>query len=71
SIRNIIVDELSKDYITAFRLDASSNWHILSRGIFANIFEHIVGFFTPARSTGILAIAAFGVLKLGAQPPTT
>ena len=63
--------ELNKDYITAFKLDGASNWHILSRGIFPNIYEHIVVIFTMALSTAILDISALGFLKLGAQPPTT
>ncbi|MBQ4797973.1 ABC transporter permease subunit [Pseudoalteromonas sp. MMG006] len=71
SVRNLIVDELGKDYITAFKLDGASNWHIISRGIFPNIYEHIVVIFTMALSTAILDISALGFLKLGAQPPTT
>ena len=71
SVRNLIVEELSKDYITAFKLDGASNWHILARGIFPNIYEHIVVIFTMALSTAILDISALGFLKLGAQPPTT
>jgi len=71
SVRNLIVEELNKDYITAFKLDGASNWHILARGIFPNIYEHIVVIFTMALSTAILDISALGFLKLGAQPPTT
>jgi cationic peptide transport system permease protein len=71
SIRNLVVEELSKDYISAFRLDGASKWKILVRGVFPNIYEHIVVIFTMALSTAILDIAALGFLKLGAQPPTT
>ncbi|MDX1728271.1 MAG: ABC transporter permease subunit, partial [Pseudoalteromonas tetraodonis] len=71
SIRNLIVDELGKDYVIAYRLDGASKWHILSRGIFPNVYEYIVVIFTMALSTAILDIAALGFLKLGAQPPTT
>ncbi|ESP95544.1 MULTISPECIES: ABC transporter permease subunit [Pseudoalteromonas] len=71
SIRNLVVDELNKDYIGAYRLDGASRTHILFRGVFPNIYEHVVVIFTLALSTAILDIAALGFLKLGAQPPTT
>ncbi|MFC3032415.1 ABC transporter permease subunit [Pseudoalteromonas fenneropenaei] len=71
SVRNLVVDELNKDHITAFRLDGANQWQILTRGIFPNIYEPIVVIFTMALSTAILDIAALGFLKLGAQPPTT
>jgi len=71
SIRNLVVEELNKDYISAFRLDGATKWKILTRGVFPNIYEHIVVIFTMALSTAILDIAALGFLKLGAQPPTT
>jgi cationic peptide transport system permease protein len=71
SVRNLVVEELSKDHITAFRLDGASHWQILTRGVLPNIYEHIVVIFTMALSTAILDIAALGFLKLGAQPPTT
>ena len=71
SIRNLVVDELNKDYISAFRLDGASQWQLLTRGVLPNIYEHIVVIFTMALSTAILDIAALGFLKLGAQPPTT
>lgn len=71
SIRNLVDEQLSKDYICAFRLDGASKWQILTRGVFPNIYEHIVVIFTMALSTAILDIAALGFLKLGAQPPST
>ena len=60
SVRNLIVEELNKDYITAFKLDGASNWHILARGIFPNIYEHIVVIFTMARATAIVDSSALG-----------
>lgn len=70
-IRNLITDELNKDYIAAYKLDGASNWQILIRGVYPNIYEHIVVIFTMVLSLAILDIAALGFLKLGAQPPTT
>ncbi|MCG7537802.1 ABC transporter permease subunit [Pseudoalteromonas sp. OOF1S-7] len=71
SIRNLVVEELNKDYISAFRLDGANRWQLIVRGVLPNIYEHIVVIFTLALSTAILDIAALGFLKLGAQPPTT
>lgn len=71
SVRNLVVEELAKDHITAFRLDGANQWQIMTRGVFPNIYEHIVVIFTMALSTAILDIAALGFLKLGAQPPIT
>ncbi|TMP26521.1 peptide ABC transporter permease [Pseudoalteromonas rubra] len=71
SIRNLVVEELNKDYISAFRLDGANRWQLIIRGVLPNIYEHIVVIFTLALSTAILDIAALGFLKLGAQPPTT
>ncbi|ATC94049.1 ABC transporter permease subunit [Pseudoalteromonas tunicata] len=70
SVRNLVVQELNKDYITAQKLDGANKWQILTCGIFPNIYEQIVVIFTMSLSTAILDIAALGFLKLGAQPPT-
>ena len=70
SVRNLVVQELNKDYITAHKLDGANKWQILINGIFPNIYEHIVVIFTMSLSTAILDVAALGFLKLGAQPPT-
>ncbi|WP_372769595.1 ABC transporter permease subunit [Pseudoalteromonas sp.] len=70
SIRNIVSQELSKDYVIAHRLDGASKWRILVKGILPNIYEQIVLIFTMSLSTAILDIAALGFLQLGAQPPT-
>lgn len=70
SIRNIVSQEISKDYVIAHRLDGASKWRILLKGILPNIYEQIVLIFTMSLSTAILDIAALGFLQLGAQPPT-
>ena len=70
SIRNIVRQELVKDYVIAHRLDGASKWRILIKGILPNIYEQIVLIFTMSLSTAILDIAALGFLQLGAQPPT-
>jgi cationic peptide transport system permease protein len=69
-IRNIVKQELVKDYIVAQRLDGADKWQILTRGILPNIYEQIVLIFTMSLSTAILDISALGFLQLGAQPPS-
>ncbi len=70
SVRNLVAQELSKDYIVAQRLDGANKWQILKTGILPNIYEHIVVIFTMSLSTAVLDIAALGFLQLGAQAPT-
>ncbi len=71
SIRNLVVEELNKDYITAYKLDGAQTWQVVFKGIFPNIYEKVVVLFTMSLSTAIIDISALGFLKLGAQPPTT
>lgn len=70
SIRNLIQEELDKDYIVAHKLDGASQFQILFAGIMPNVFEHMVIMATMAISTAVLDIAALGFLRLGAQPPS-
>ncbi len=70
SIRNMVQEELEKDYIAAYRLDGASQFQILIHGIMPNIFENMVIMATMAISNAVLDIAALGFLRLGAQPPS-
>lgn len=70
SVRNLVHQQLQKDYIIAYRLDGANPWQLFRTGIFPNIFEDIVILFTMVLSNTMLDIAALGFLQLGAQPPT-
>ena len=69
-IRNAIVEQLSQDYVIAYRLDGANNMQIFQRIILPNIWEKLTLMATMALSTAILDIAALGFLGLGAQTPT-
>lgn len=68
-IRNAIVEQLKKDYVTAYRLDGANSWQVFSRVVFPNIGEKLIVMSSMALSTAILDIAALGFLGLGAQAP--
>lgn len=68
-IRNEIQDTLKQDYVTAYRLDGASNWHVLRYAVLPTILETITLMSSIALSTAILDIAALGFLGLGAQAP--
>jgi len=69
-IRNGIAEQLSKDYVIAYRLDGANNWQVFSRIVLPNIWERLTVMATMALSTATLDIAALGFLGLGAQPPS-
>lgn len=69
-VRNAISDQLSQDYIIAYRLDGANNWQVFSRIVLPNIWERLTLMATMALSTATLDIAALGFLGLGAQAPS-
>lgn len=69
-IRNGIAEQLSKDYVIAYRLDGANNWQVFSRIVLPNIWERLTLIATMALSTATLDIAALGFLGLGAQAPS-
>ncbi len=64
-----IIEELSKPYVDAARLDGAKSGRILLNIIFPNVTAPLVIQTTIALSTAIIDIAALGFLGLGAQPP--
>lgn len=69
-IRNAIAEQLSQDYVVAYRLDGANNWQVFSRIILPNIWERLTLMATMALSSATLDIAALGFLGLGAQAPS-
>lgn len=68
--RAAIHEELTKDYVTAARLDGAGRLRLLTRTVLPNITPPLIIQTTHALSTTILEIAALGFLGLGAQSPT-
>jgi dipeptide transport system permease protein len=67
--RTAIKNELSKEYITAMRLDGAGQVRLFAYSILPNIIPALIVQLTLAFSTAILEIAALGFLGLGAQAP--
>lgn len=68
--RAAIHEQMTKDYITAARLDGAGRLRLLTRSILPNIAPALLIQTTHSLSTAILDIAALGFLGLGAQAPT-
>ena len=64
-----IENELSKQYITALRLDGATNYHLLRYGIFPNTLEPIITLLNRIFTMAILEISTLGFLGFGAQLP--
>ena len=67
--RAAVINETSKDYVLASRLDGSKGVNLLFRTLLPNISAPIIVQATLSFSNAILDIAALGFLGLGAQPP--
>ncbi len=64
-----VIEEMSKPYVAAARLDGAKSGRILLKIIFPNVAASLVIQTTLSLSTAIVDIAALGFLGLGAQPP--
>ncbi len=67
--RSYIIDELSKPYVAAARLDGALQGRVLFKIILPNITAPLIIQTTIALSTAIIDIAALGFLGFGAQAP--
>lgn len=68
-IRSYILEELSKTYVAAARLDGASSGRVLFKIILPNVAGPLVIQTTISLSIAIVDIAALGFLGLGAQAP--
>ena len=67
--RGYIIEELSKPYVSAARLDGAKPGRILLKIILPNVAAPLIIQTTISLSTAILDIAALGFLGFGAQAP--
>ncbi|RUO44208.1 peptide ABC transporter permease [Aliidiomarina taiwanensis] len=67
--RDVVLEELSKDYVVASRLNGVTSTYLFFSVILPNIVKPLVTQFSLALSAAILDIAALGFLGLGAQAP--
>ncbi|MEG0855378.1 MAG: ABC transporter permease subunit [Terrisporobacter sp.] len=68
--RNLTQSEREHAYISSSKLSGSSNFKILSKHIFVNIFPQLLAIMTIDFGHTILAISGFSFLGLGVQAPT-
>ena len=61
--------ELSKDYVTASRVNGASTFRLMYITVLPNCMAPLIVQATLSFSTAILDAAALGFLGLGAQPP--
>lgn len=67
--KNAIIEESSKEYVLASKLDGANPLQLLAYSVFPNIFDKLIIQATLAQSAAILDIAALGFLGLGATFP--
>lgn len=67
--RAAVMAELSKDYVTASRVNGASTFRLMYITVLPNCMAPLIVQATLSFSTAILDAAALGFLGLGAQPP--
>jgi dipeptide transport system permease protein len=68
--RAAVIGELSKDYVTASKVNGASTLRLMFMTVLPNCLAPLIVQATLAFSAAILDAAALGFLGLGAQPPT-
>jgi dipeptide transport system permease protein len=67
--RAAVITEMSKDYVTAARMNGASSVRLMFNEVLPNCLAPLIVQATLGISTAILDAAALGFLGLGAQPP--
>ena len=68
--RAAVMNELTKDYVTASRVSGAGNWRLIFNAVLPNCMAPLIVQSTLGISSAMLDAAALGFLGLGAQPPT-
>ena len=68
--RAAVITEMSKDYVTAARMNGASHWRLMFNEVLPNCTAPLIVQASLGISTAILDAAALGFLGLGAQPPS-
>jgi peptide/nickel transport system permease protein len=69
-VRSLVMDERTKDYVSAARLRGEKLWYILGREILPNASGPIIVDTCIRIGYAVMAIGALGFLGLGIPPPT-
>jgi dipeptide transport system permease protein len=68
--RAAVMNELTKDYVTASRVSGAGTWRLIFSTVLPNCMAPLIVQSTLGISSAMLDAAALGFLGLGAQPPT-
>jgi dipeptide transport system permease protein len=68
--RAAVITEMSKDYVTAARMNGAGAWRLMFNEVLPNCAAPLIVQASLGISTAILDAAALGFLGLGAQPPS-
>ncbi len=69
-VRSLVMDERTKDYVSAARLRGEKLWYILGREILPNASGPLIVDTCIRVGYAVMAIGALGFLGLGIPPPT-
>jgi peptide/nickel transport system permease protein len=69
-VRSLVMDERTRDYVSAARLRGEKLWYILGREILPNASGPIIVDTCIRVGYAVMAIGALGFLGLGIPPPT-
>jgi ABC-type dipeptide/oligopeptide/nickel transport system permease subunit len=69
-VRSLVMDERTKDYVSAARLRGEKLWYILGREILPNASGPLIVDACIRVGYAIMAVGALGFLGLGIPPPT-
>ncbi len=69
-VRSLVMDERTRDYVSAARLRGEKLWYILFREILPNVSAPIIVDVCIRVGYAVMAIGSLGFLGLGIPPPT-
>ena len=69
-VRSLVMDERTKDYVSAARLRGERLWYILGREILPNASGPMIVYMCIRVGYAVMAIGSLGFLGLGIPPPT-
>jgi len=69
-VRSLVMDERTRDYVSAARLRGENLWYILVREILPNVSAPIIVDICIRVGYAVMAIGTLGFLGLGIPPPT-
>lgn len=69
--RSIALEELSRPYVDAYRLQGVGGAQLCARYVLPNLLPTLVGYLVVLFGEGLMSLAALNFLGFGAQPPSS